>query len=265
MTAGSSVSLAKLQAAFAAGLAGAGDSVPPEVTSRNCPAPIKRFSIHRNNVLAGLSEVLRSRYPVVERLVGGEFFQASAKEFVVAHPPRSPALFEYGAGFADFLAQFEPAKVLPYLPDVARLEWLRHAAYHATDAEPMGGDALASVPADKVGAMVLRLHPSAGLLTSLYPVLSIWQTNAMDREVRRIGPELGGEEVLVLRPGLEVRMVRLRPGGSAFIGATGEGATLAAAAEAATASATDFSLAETLGECLAAGAFTSFSFEGDVS
>jgi len=44
---------------------------------------------------------------------------------------RAAALAEYGDGFADFLAGFAPAQSLPYLADVARLEWAINAAYHA--------------------------------------------------------------------------------------------------------------------------------------
>jgi hypothetical protein len=257
MPAGNRLTLASTQAAFAVGLVHREQDVPREVTSRNCSVPLKRFNVHRNNVLVGLIEVLRGRYPVVERLVGEEFFGAMAREFVTYHPPRSPVLLEYGERFPAFLVAFEPAQELPYLPDVARLEWLRHAAYHAADAEPMAGADLAGVPADRIGAAVLKLHPSAGLIASNYPVLSIWETNAMDREVRRIGPEMAAEAVLVLRPRLDVVLMRLGPGGAAFIAAIGAG--LAYAAAQALEREPAFSLPEMLGACLAAGAFVGFA------
>ena len=79
----------------------------------------------------------------------------------------------------------KPAQTLPYLPDVARLEWLRHAAYHAADAEPMQAGALGGAPPEQAGNILLRLHPSAGRLSSDYPVVSIWETNTADAEVRR--------------------------------------------------------------------------------
>jgi hypothetical protein len=176
----------------------------------------------------------------------------------------SPALLEYGEAFPAFLAGFEPAQSLPYLPHVARLEWLRHAAFHAPDAEPMDGARLAEVPVDHLDRVVLHLHPSAGLLVSPYPVFSIWRTNSMDADVRAIGPEMSGEAALVLRPKLEVGSILLPPGGAAFISAIADGNGLARAAEQAAADAPDFALAETLGTCLARGLFTGFALKGGV-
>ncbi len=258
-------SLASLQAVFAASLSAGDDRVPQEVHGTNGPAPLKRFNVYRNNVFAGLAETLLARFPVVARLVGEAFFRATACAFVRSHPPRSPALLEYGDAFPAFLATFEPTQPLPYLPDVARLEWLRHAAYYAADAEPMDGARLAAVPADQLGWVVLRLHPSAALVASPYPVFSIWRTNAMDAKVTEIGPEMGGEAALVLRPRLEVGTILLPPGGAAFIGAIAGGVGLAGAAEMAAADTPDFALAETLGICLVGGAFAGFALKGEVS
>ncbi len=250
--------LASTQAAFAGALRRPEATPPPEVTSRNCAVPLKRFNVYRTNAVVRLVETLRARYPVVERLAGEEIFEAAARDFIAADPPRSPALFEYGEAFPAFLAEFGPMRELPYLPDVARLEWLRHAAYHAADAEPMTGVSLATVPADTIGAVVLKLHPSAGLIASDYPVLSIWETNGRNRDTRMTGPGMEGEAVLVLRPALDVMMIRLGAGGAAFIGALDAG--LGAAAALASEREPAFSLPDVLGACLAAGAFVDFSF-----
>jgi hypothetical protein len=74
-----------------------------------------------------LTEALKDAFPAVHRIVGPEFFQAMARAYIVLEPPRSPILLDYGAGFPDFIGEFEPAAVLPYLADVARIEraWRR--------------------------------------------------------------------------------------------------------------------------------------------
>jgi hypothetical protein len=195
--------------------------------------------------------------------VGEEFFAATARLYAAANPPHSPALFEYGGGFSDFLKTFEPARGLVYLPDVAALEWLRHAAYHAPDAAAMKPEALAGISPEQVGSIVLRLHPSAGLIISDYPVFSIWETNSQDEEVRRIGPEHEGEAALVLRPGLEVAVMRLGGGGDVFLKCIRDGACLADAAQRAATSTARFSLAEALGALLAAGTFSGFYVEDE--
>lgn len=251
--------LAGIQAAFVASLTAAHDAPPPGVVSHRSPSPSGRFAIHRNTVVVGLIDTLAARYPAVLRLVGEDFFRACARLYAAHEAPRSPALFEYGGGFADFLARFEPARGLPYLPDVARLEWLRHRAYHAADASPMPAAALSDVAPERIGDVVLGLHPSFAVLASDYPVLSIWETNVMDREVRPIGPDLPGEVVLIVRPALEVLVMRLGPGGVEFLDEIASGGSLAAAAGRAEAASADFDLAGGLGAMLSVGAFTGFT------
>jgi hypothetical protein len=248
--------LAGIQAAFVASLTLRRDTLPPGIVSHVSPSPSGRFAVHRNSVAAGPVDALAGRYPAVLRLVGEEFFRAAARLHVAQEPPRSPALLDYGGGFPDFLAGFEPAGGLPYLADVARLEWLRHRAYHAADATPIAATALGAVPPERIGDVVLQLHPSAAVLASDYPILSIWETNVMDAEVRAIGPDLPGEAVLIVRPALEVLVMRLGPGGLEFIGEIAGGGSLAAAAERGEAGSPAFDLAGGLGALLAVGAFT---------
>ena len=217
----------------------------------------KRFRVYRNNVFASLINALRSRYPVIERLVGEDFFEAAAGHFVKAHPPRSPVLIDYGKGFSAFLANFEPARPLPYLADIARLEWLRHRAYHAEDRKALRPSDLGGAPSDRISALQFVFHPSAALIISPYPIVSIWETNAYDAETRPTGPDLDGEAALVVRPEYEVLVVRLEEADHAFAAALAEGATLGEAAEGAEAG--GFNLAPALAKLIAAGAFCSFT------
>ena len=100
------------------------DAVAALVRADRLPS-IERLRIYHNHTLTSLATALGDNFPVVRRLVGEDFFRAMARRFVVAQPPRDPCLSAYGVDFADFLERFEPARALPYLPDVARLEWLR--------------------------------------------------------------------------------------------------------------------------------------------
>src|SRR5262245_63799154 len=93
-----------LQRAFARALTDHGAALPPGLIG----SP-ERFNVHRNNIAASLTSVLASRYPVIRRLVGDDFFRAAAGTFISRHPPQSPALIEFGGTFAAFLAALEPA------------------------------------------------------------------------------------------------------------------------------------------------------------
>jgi hypothetical protein len=240
------------ETSFADALLNAERSVPPGVSAHNAANPSRRFAVYRNNVMAGLCGGLKRRYPVIERLVGGDFFAAMAREFVKRNPPRSPLLAHYGDEFAAFVAAFEPARELPYLADVARLEAARTRAYHAEDATPLGADQFAALDAEALGGIRIELHPSAAIVRSPFPIVTIWAMNSGERE---LGPieDWQAEDALVVRPHLEVEVRSLPPGGAAFLGALAEGLPLSGAVDAGLADHADFDLAGNLAGLIGSG------------
>lgn len=193
----------------------------------------RRLDVHRNNVAHGLARLLADSFPVVEQLVGAEFFEAMAVEHVRQQPPRSPLLFDYGAGFADWIEGFEPVRSLPYLPDVARLEWMRQCASHAADvAVPSPAELAAplSQPAQLPGLRAL-LHPSLALLRSEFGAVSIWA--AHQRCNTEVEVELQGidwhqpEAALTLRDATDcVLTLPLSGADAGFVAALADGQAL---------------------------------------
>jgi hypothetical protein len=243
-------SLMDAQADFADALLSIGSSVPEGVKGALRGRADRRFAVYRNTVAASLIAALAARFPVVQRLVGVEFFGAMAHEFVVKHPPRSPLLFQYGESFADFIERFAPAAPLPYLADVARLEYLRGCAYHAADAEPLAPSAFAALDGRRLAEFKVRLHPSVFILASDYPVVTIWEANQAD-SVSPISPR-GREAALVSRPFIEVETRRLAPGTDAFLEALKSRSTIGKAVGAGAAASPAFSAAEALATLIGA-------------
>lgn len=191
------------------------------------PAPTRdrRFAVYRNNVQHGLSRALAARFPVIERLVGAEFFAAMARVFAAQHPPDSPVLLDWGAAFPGFLARFPPARSLPYLPDVARLEWLRGLAYHAPDAAPADPARLGQADPER---LILRLVPSVQAFAAESPAVSLWRLNQPGATP---APLPGGpEQALIARtPGLAVTVEPLSRDSHALLCAWLQGQPLAKA------------------------------------
>jgi hypothetical protein len=214
-----------MQAIFAAALLDAQAPLPSGLRAWNGSDPARRFGVHRNNVVVSLVGALADTFPVLRQLVGDEFFDAMAGVFVRAHPPASPVLAHYGAGFADWLAGFAPARALPYLPDMARLEHARVAAYHAADAEPLAAPAIAAHlarPASLPGAR-LRLHPSCRVLHSAFCVHALWAAHQGDTPFGADGPAIDigqASAMLVLRDAAdEVQVIAIDAAAAGFIAA----------------------------------------------
>lgn len=244
--------LAPFETSFADALLNADRPVPYGITAHNAAVPTRRFAVYRNNVVVGLGKALKSRFPVVEKIVGEEFFAAMALVFVKEQPPRSPQLATYGDVFPAFIAAFEPARELPYLADVARLEAARTRSYHAADATPLDAQHFATLDADAVGDIRIDMHPSTEVVRSAYPILTIWAMNSGEQELAPI-ENWRGEDALISRPYLEVEVRALPPGGAAFLLALAAGRRLCEAAEAALADDPDFDLTGNLAELIGSG------------
>lgn len=241
------------QAGFEAALRAPEAPPPPQVRGRRAELPARRFGVYRNNVHASLCAALAGNFPVIERLVGAAFFRAMALAFVARELPRTPVLLEYGDTFPAFIDGFEPAAGLPWLADVARLEWAAHEAYHAPEAEPLGPEALAAVAPARVAGITLQLHPSLALVRSAWPILDIFE--AQHASVGgRVNAGAGGQDVLIVRPGAGVELRHLPPGAGDFIEALRAGRRLGAAATAAAMAAPAFDLAANLQGLLESGA-----------
>lgn len=169
-------SLREVQARFAAGVFAGTQDIEAFIKDEGLPADA-RFAIYRNNTYAGLSAAVRAEYPVVERLVGPDFFDAMVHAFVSAYPLRQGCLLDFGADLAEFIEGYESVAALPYLADVARLEWQVHEAFYAPDAEALRLNDLANLSGEAYADLKLHRHPSVRLLTSRWPVLRIYETN----------------------------------------------------------------------------------------
>jgi len=215
---------AAIQAGFAAGLwSGA---LPAGLTAPDPAELPRRFAVYRNNVASGLNRALAARFPAVARLVGPAFMAAAGRVFAAAHPPRSAVLHDWGGEFPDWLAGFPPVAHLPWLPCVARLEWLRSRAAHAADAPPADPAALA---AGDPGRLRLRLHPSVAAFASAHPAVAIRAAQEPGTAPGPIPP--GPSRALIgRRPDFAIVTEPLTGPGHATLAALLRGAPLAAAA-----------------------------------
>ena len=254
------------QAEFAAALLDPGLPCPAALMAWNGSDVTPRLAVYRNNVVSSLVDALAQTFPVVQELVGVEFFRAMASVFVRQAPPRSRILAHYGSALPDFIGQFAPARSVPYLSGVARLEFARVHAYHAADAEPVASESigLALTSGDRIGELRMVLQPSIGVVRSDYAVVSLWAAHQDAIALNTVDPLLP-ESGLVLRDGLEVLVLLLPPGAAEFVKAVQDGHCLADAASAAIGAAPEFELAATLALLLGHGAVTSIHLPQSLS
>ena len=245
--------LAAGQQAFAAALL---NTVAPLPSFAGEAVP-QRFSLYRGNLSATWRRTLGHAYPVVLALVGEDFFGGLARAYGGRYPSDSADLNQFGDRFADFLAAFPPVDELPYLPDMARLEWAVHLAHYAADAPGLAPEALAALHPDQLEARRFSLHPACALLASDWQVAALWRAH-QDGEGQGMFPHdlPAASCALVCRPRWKAQVLVVDAAAHAALLALQRGQTFGAALDAAFGLDPAFDLAAHLRQWLAHAVLT---------
>jgi hypothetical protein len=188
------------------------------------------LSIYRANAAASAAKALHAAYPVLLQVVGNEFFGGLARAYLRAHASTGGNLDDYGGAYAAFLAEFPHAQSLPYLPDLARLEWCVHRAHGAANAKTWDPARLLAIAPELQGRIRFEWAAGTAVVNSAYPIARIWSIHqagyagdfGVDGSV--------AECALVARVGLRVTVTALDVGEAAFVIAALAGDTLENAA-----------------------------------
>lgn len=149
---------------------------PASISAPN-DAVESRFTIYRNNVWSSLINSLSDSYEVVLKLVGAPFFNALAQRYIIQHPPTSAIMSQWGGEFAAFIKQDIYCESLPYLADLAQLEWLRIQTYHALDEKPLSTEKVQAFLVQHIDELMdckIELLAACKILNSNYCCISIW-------------------------------------------------------------------------------------------
>jgi hypothetical protein len=138
-------SLRELQRLMAAQILGA-DPHPPATLGRWLAVPpgsrpSDRLAVYVDGYPARLHDALGEQFPAVTRLVGAARFHALVHRYLRAAGLRSYNLNDAGAEMSAFLRADALGAELPFLADLADLEWAVVRAFHATDGPPRCGAA----------------------------------------------------------------------------------------------------------------------------
>lgn len=254
-------SLLNTQRAFAAALqndAGITNRVP--VRAHGITAE-QRFRVYRNNVIAAYTATLSATYPAVQALVGEDFFDYAARQYIRKHPSLSGDMNDYGDRFPHFISGMVQTRHLPYLEDVARLEWAMQEVARANESAPFNTHGLTEVPPARYPELRFNLHPAARLMVSPFPLLAIWRMQHTDADATAtINLDAGETRLLVIRRHHEIELEPLSRGEYEMLSALAAGDPFAAAAESALALEPEFEITVGIRDHVARRTIVNFYF-----
>ncbi len=213
--------------------------------------------IYRNNASAGFARALALQFPVIERLVGDDYFRQLARSYQQQHPSTSGDLGQIGTDFALFLRRTFADTEYAYLPDVAELEWHRETLSTAEPAPALPIQALTEISPEHYERVQLRLQAASRLSSSPYPILQIWRVNQQDGATDTlIDLNAGAEHVLARQTSDGLQLLPLDAGQFALLAALARGDTLGVALQTALDVDARFDLGQALALAFMHGVFT---------
>ena len=229
--------LREFQQDFARGL-GAGDrdeAARRRVESLLVPlpkaSPARGVEIYQSAMRRVVEDGLRELFPVCAALVGEDCFRQIATRLATDHPSTSPDLGRIGDDLPELLPRLRFLDGVPYLSDVARLEWARHRAVDAAEPQrAVDPEGLASAMAEEPEAWRFCLRPSFTLVESRYPVAAIWAAHQVSEE-DAVWPSLegyAGERLAVWRDEAGVQSEPVCDRRGRILGAVADGLSIGA-------------------------------------
>ena len=244
-------SLSETQAAFRLAVVDRAAATPAMLVA---PVPTSgRLAIYRRHHREALVRHLAGRFPTVEWLLGTTRFVGLAEPFIRTSPPSVPCMAEYGEGFAAALQHHGLASELPYLADVARLDWMLGHAAVSISLPQLAITALGAWPGDRLPDLRLVLQPGAGYLHSSWPVDDLVRVRLDERVPDRLPFSASAVALEVRGARGEFGIGRLDRPEFVFRAALRAGATLGAALEDGLATNPEFDVPAALATLFAAG------------
>jgi hypothetical protein len=141
------------------------------------------LNAYRRNAQAHAHRALSAAYPTVLALLGDEALAALARDLWRDSPPLRGDLACFGAELPPWLDGLPAYADLPWLGDVARLDWAVHEAGRAADANSgiRGLERLGDTDPD---ALRLAFVPGSACVRSAWPIEAIWRAHQIDEAER---------------------------------------------------------------------------------
>jgi hypothetical protein len=243
-------SLHDTQAAFAAHLAGRDRPDIVAAIVGDSRTALQRLQLHRHHVTRSIGAALAATFPTVATVVGQDFFGLLARRFMADTSLEDPVLSRYGEHFHEFIAANQDVHGLPYLADVARLDWALNVAFHSPLEPALSAADLAGWPPECLPNVSVRMPVGSSLIESAHPLDLIWQASQPGTSVEKVDLAAGRACLAVFRRSEDAAFAVLAPGEAAFLKRLRRGAPLAAAAEHAAQVDEEFDLAVAFGRML---------------
>lgn len=168
--------LNKLQLLFTQALRYKNTRISSEIQEKQAFSSDDLVQLYRNNFVIGVSEALAATYQHTLALVGEDFFNSVAREFILQQPPQENNIISYGDGFSTYLGTLPQLQNMPYIAEMARFEWLlEQTSNFYLENKQLNIERLAAVPEQQFAVIRLQLPSQVSLFQSEQNIQRLYQ------------------------------------------------------------------------------------------
>ncbi len=163
-----------------------------------------RWHIYASGLVVRVMEAIENDFPALTRVLGPGPLRSLIARYTRRFPPSSYDLGRVGDGLVAFLDGDPLTRDLPFLPDLAGLEWAVAGAFVAADEPAFTLDDVARLGPEAVIELRFPLCRAVAVMRSPWPIYDIWACR--NKPLDEVDVALSGRpcSVLVSRRGLEV-------------------------------------------------------------
>jgi hypothetical protein len=211
---------------------GLGEATRAHVAGNERLTPAEQADLYREQFWLRHIECLVEDYPGLRAIVGEGVFDALARAYLTAYPPKTPSLRDLGADLAVFAAEWDG---FPEGLRDAALEMLAYEErfidlFDGADAPPLDAAKLAALGEDAWERARVVLHPLLARLHLTHSV-HLYRLAAVHATTPPPFPERRAVALVLYRRDRVIRYDEVDPAALALLDALAEGAPLGAACE----------------------------------
>lgn len=169
----------------------------------------ERLSVYAGGYVTRVRDALIEVYESIHQVLGERTFTEMAEAYTKEHPSRDYNLSSVGRHLSHFLEGSSWNSNLPFLADLAHLEWAIAWAFHSTEEPSLDAASLNMFSLEEWDRARLTFQRSVTLISSSWPILDIWETRKQPRETIRVELDNRPQQILVFRVGLTVHCERV--------------------------------------------------------
>lgn len=203
--------LGELQSLFGDALLYKNDLIAGQIKEKSSFSGSDLLQLYRNSFVMGVTEALQATYLHTLSLVGEEFFNAAARQFILQQPPQENNIMAYGDGFSDFLKSLEQLTTMPYIAEMARFEWLLEETTNThIENATLNVTKLGALQNAQFADIIFHIPEQVSLFSSGQDIAHLYRM-LIDKEVQETDLNCACYMALKKQPDFSLELIKLTP------------------------------------------------------